>query len=809
MRRIITVVVCYFIFFHSFSVKGQSLLVSKDLSTVKVENLTDAEISQVKAQLEANNLSIEQLEPVLLSKGLKQAEYDKLKDRLSGAASAPPTTGNASGTTGNTDVARTQVPIVNPPKVKDSAAGPPVFGSELFDGPDLNFEPNLKLATPLNYVLGPGDEMQVNLYGVQEFNSTAAVSEEGAVNIAHVGQINVAGMTIEAATQKIRSAVGKIYSSLRSGQSKLSISLSRIRTIRVTVIGAKQPGNYSISSLSTVFNALYVAGGPAKYGSYRNIELVRNNKVVTKVDIYKFIVNGDQSENVGLKDNDVIRIPVYNNRVTLDGEVKRPGIFELKSSENFSDLLGYASGFSDAAYTAMISVIQKTNKEYKVKDLKYTDFGAYQPQPGDVITVSKILNRFENRIKIQGAVFRPDTYSFYKGMRMADLISKAEGLREDAYTKRAVIIRLRKDLTKEALNVDISRVLAGDTAANILLNREDQVTVYSILDFKEKSSLTINGEIKKPGVYEYHQNLSLNDLLIQAGGLLNSASARVEIARMIKAEFINDNDTNRVQLFNIEIDASKNEQAGTFLLQPFDVINVRKMAVYEKPQTVTITGAVPYAGKYVISNKNEKVFDVIQRAGGLTSNADVKGVKIKRPILASQIEALGEVNLNLGKTDSTDNSLTKKLIEEIKYAIIPIEWNEILKDPQTYSNISVLPGDEIDVAIRNENVKITGNVLLTSEIPYVRGRGLNYYLSAVGGGDSKAWKKKAYIIYPNGKAAVTKNFLFFKFFPKVTAGSQIVIPEKPQTNKITAGEITSIASVLVGVAGVVIATIRR
>ncbi len=775
---------------------------------MKVDALSDNDIAKVKAQLQKNNLTIEQVGPMLLAKGMSDSELSKLKDRLNSATSVvvPGASENVKA-----ESKREQEPIRNH-KVKDSSDYK-VFGSELFDNPELNFEPDLKLATPLNYVLGPGDQLQVNLYGVQEFEGATAVSEDGRINVPHVGQIAVAGMTIEAASQKIKNATGKIYTSLRSGQSKLSVTLSRIRTIRVTVIGSRLPGNYSVSSLATAFNALYLAGGPAKYGSYRNIELIRNNKLFTKIDIYKFIANGDQTENVGLKDNDVIRIPVYTNRVTLEGELKRPGIFEVKQGETFSDLLGYASGFSDMAYTASVNVIQKTNRQYKVKDLVYTDFNTYQPTPGDVFSVSKILTRFENRVQIQGAVFRPDTYSFYEGMRISDLLAKAEGPKEDAYTKRAVILRLKPDLTYEIVNVDIARVLAGDTQANLLLKREDQVTVFSVLEFKEKQTLTINGEIKKPGVYPYFTNLSLNDLLVQAGGLLGSASTRVEVARMIKAEQINDGDSSKAQVFNIEIDAANNEQAATFLLEPFDVINIRKMAVYEIPQTVTVSGAVPYTGKYVLSSKNEKVYDVIKRAGGLTKDADIKGVKIKRPIQASQIQALEEINLNLDKSDSTDagteKKLAKKLKEDIRYAVIPIDWETITEDPTDYSNVTLLPGDAIEVAKKNESVKITGNVLLTSEIPYVKGKSINYYVNAVGGVDSKAWKKKAYVIYPNGKAAVTKNFLFFRTYPKVTAGSQIVIPEKPAVDKLTAGEITSFASVLVGMAGVVIAIIRR
>ena len=805
MRKIIYGAFFFIFAFSSYSLKSQDILRTKDISSVKVENLSEADISKVKAQLQANNLTIEQVEPMLKQRGMSDTEYRKLKERLATASTAA----GQPGQNQNTDVLRSQQPVLNNNnKVRDTLDSK-VFGSELFDNPDLNFEPNLKLATPVNYILGPGDELQISLYGVQEFNDASVVSEEGRVSVPHVGLVQVAGLTIEAATQKIKNAVGKIYTSLRSGQSKLSISLSKIRTIKVTIIGAMQPGNYSVSSLATVFNALHIAGGPAKNGSYRNIELIRNNKLLNHVDIYKFMVNGDQSENTGLKDNDVIRIPVYTNRVTLEGEVKRPGIFELKPGETFSDLLAYASGFSDVAYTASVHIIQKTDRDYKVKDITPNEFNSYLPLPGDVVTVSKILSRFENRVQLMGAVFRPNAYSFYEGMRIKDLVEKADGVMDDAYLKRAIITRTNPDLTTEILNVDLKKALAGDAQANILLKKEDQVKVFSLSDFKEKYSVTVNGEIKTPGIYDYHNNLSLNDLLIQAGGLLSSASKNVEIARMVKAETINNSDSTKAQLFNIEIDASNNEQVKTFLLEPFDVINIRKMAVYEKPQMITIHGAVPYAGRYVISGKNEKVFDMIKRAGGLTQEADEMGVKIKRPIQASQIEALNEVNLNLEKNDSSETKLTKKLKEEIKYAIIPIEWKSIMEDPNNYSNITVVAGDEIEVATRNENVKVTGNVLLTSEIPYVKGKGLKYYVDAVGGTDNKGWLQKAYIIYPNGKAAVTNHFLFFKSYPKVTAGSQIVIPEKPTTDKITTGEITSLASVLVGMAGVVIAIIRR
>ena len=806
MRKIITVLLLLIVLFQSGSLMAQDLLKGNDLSTLKVDYLSDTDIAKIKTQLQTNNSTIDQVEPMALAKGMSPTEFAKLKARLGGAQATSPVVLSKDNFDGNTEeLGRKQEKIVNK-KVKDTLNSL-VFGSELFDNPTLNFEPNLKLATPVNYILGPGDELQVSVYGVQEFNASIPVTTEGKVNIQYVGQIPVSGMTIEAATQKIKGAMARVYSTVSSGQSQVGVSLSRIRTIKVTLIGSKQPGNYSVSSLATVYNALFLGGGPGKNGSYRNIELLRNNKVYKNIDIYKFLVNGNQSDNVGLKDNDVIRIPAYTQRVTVEGQVKRPGIFEMKTGETLKDLLSFASGFNEFAYTSSVNVLQKTDKEFKLKDIKSSEYSSYKPLAGDVFRVSKILNRFENRIKIEGAVFRPDIYSFYEGMRVSDLIAQADGLKEDAYINRATIVRLKTDLTTEVTNVNLAKVLAGDLEADISLRKEDIVTVYSILDFVEEYKITIDGEIKKPGVYVYQDNLTLNDLLVQAGGLTGSASKRVEVARMIKSDDVDDANPHRIQLFNLEITADNNEQIKNFGLEPFDVVNIRRMAVYEKPEMVTVSGAVNYAGKYVLANKKEKIFDVIQRAGGLTELANLDGVKIKRPIQAKQIEELENVNLNLGKKDSIKKKLTKKLKEDLKYATIPDDWRKIVKNPENNTNVTLFPGDEIEVSVYNESVKVTGNVLLTSEIPYNSGKGFNYYLDAVGGTDAKGWKKKAYVIYPNGKAAVSSTFLFIRSYPKVLPGSQIVVPEKPEAKKMSTGEIVSISSVLASLAGVVIAII--
>jgi protein involved in polysaccharide export with SLBB domain len=827
MKKLLFIAFMFAALLQTSAVSAQDLMKAQDLSTLKVDFLSDTDLAKIRTQLESNKITIDQAEQLALSKGMSASEFAKLKARL-GMKSAPSPVSStksklkknmnsfeSTDTIAKDDYERKYEKIINK-KVKDSLNAL-VFGSELFDNPTLNFEPNLKLATPVNYVLGPGDELQISVYGIQEFSDAVPVTVEGKVNIQYVGQIAVSGMTIEAATVKIKNAIARVYSTVRSGQSQVGISLSRIRTIKVTLIGSKQPGNYSVSSLSTVYNALFMGGGPAKNGSYRNIELIRNNKVYRTIDLYRFLVNGNQSDNIGLKDNDVIRIPAYSQRVTVEGEVKRPGIFEMKSGESFQDLLAFASGFNEFAFTASVNVLQKTDKEYKVKDVKAAEFKLYKPRSGDLFTVSKILNRFENRIKIEGAVFRPSTYSFYEGMRIADLVAKADGLKEDAYTARATIVRLKSDFTKEAVAVNLGKALQGDVQSNILLKKEDIVTVYSILDFKEEYKVTIDGEIKNPGEYDYNPALTLNDLLVQAGGLTGSASKRVEVARMIQAEEIELNSSARAELFNIEITPGNNEQAENFVLAPFDVINIRRMAVYEKPEMVSVSGSVKFPGKYVLANKKEKVFSVLQRAGGLTPLADIRGVKIKRPIKAKQIEELESVNFDVDKNvldeavvkkDTVKNKALKKLKEELKFATIPLDWDKIVKNPNNRTNVILMPGDEIEVAEFSESVKVTGSVLLTSEIPYNSGRGLGYYLSAVGGTDAKAWKRKAYVIYPNGQAAVTGSFLFFKHYPKVTQGSQIVVPEKPLTKKMTTGEWVSIGSVITSLSLLILNTFR-
>lgn len=782
----------------AITVNAQDFL-NTDLTNVKADNLSEIEIVKIKTQLQSRGLTIEASEPILLSKGMKADEYAKLKVRINNTASQGSQT-VAAGDRSQNEKASTKI-------IKTDSISK-MFGADLFTGASLTFEPSLKMATPVNYILGAGDELQISVFGVQEMNSNAAINTEGKINIPFVGQIMLSGMTIEAATQKIKSSLSRIYSTIASGQSQVGISLSKIRTIKITLIGAKQPGNYSISSLSSVYNALYVGGGPAASGTYRNIELIRNNKVLKIIDIYRFLVNGDQSDNIGLKENDVIRIPVYLHRVFIQGEVVRQGIFEMKQNETFEKLLGFASGFTDSAYKNTINVTKKTDKEYKIDELKSNQFKTYMPQNGDSFKVSKILNRFENRVTISGSVFRPDAYSFFDGMKLIDLVNKADGITQDAYLKRVIITRVNDDLTTKVLTVDLAQALNGSAENNIELRKEDVVSVYSIFNFKEKFSVTIDGAVKAPGTFLLSENLTLNDLILQAGGLTSAASKKIEISRMVKSDVINNNNGAKIDLLTVDIDNTMNEQSQQIFLKPFDVISVRRIAVYDIPEMIVVKGAVVYPGRYSLQNKKEKVFDVIKRAGGLLSTANFDAVRIKRPIETKQIEAIDDVNLNLGKDGQVENETTRKIANEIKYLIIPIDWKKLKDNPRNNTNVTLFADDEIEIGVFNENVKVVGNVILNSEIPYKSGKGFNYYINSVGGTDFKGWKKRAYIIYPNGKAAVTKSFLFFRNYPSVTPGSQIVVPEKPLKEKSDLTGVISIAGILASLAGVVIAILR-
>jgi protein involved in polysaccharide export with SLBB domain len=763
MKRII-LVGCFTLFtLLSF---GQEFLKGKDLSQIKAAQFSEAEIAQIVKELKANQMTIEQAEPLALAKGMSANEFTQLKVRLQSNVTVP--------TEVKEEQKKSGAVIIKDSSVLASKNAV-VFGSELFTSKSLSFEPNQNMPTPPNYVLGPGDQLDINVYGVQQFGYSATISKNGTVNIPNVGEVFLSGIVFEAAKNKLQKQIGRIYSTLASNGSKLSVSVSNYRTILVTIIGAQQSGNYRLSAMSSVYNALHVAGGPSDIGSYRKIEIIRNNKIIRTVDLYRFLTKGDQSDNVSLTDNDMIRIPSYEARVTLEGEIKRPGIFEMVAGENLKQIISYASGFTDNAYKNRILVKQKTTSELKITDLNEMTYAAYLPKAGDMISVDKILDRYENRVNIRGAVYRPGEYSLPENgsMTIKDLLKKADGVAENVFLEKASLIRQKSDLTKEYISFNLQSALNGDEAANMILQKEDSVVVFFNQDLLDSYTISITGEVRKPGAFSYVKGMSLYDLLLESDFFTDLAASNVTVFRNKKDAVFNPNDKEKIITLNLNIDPKNPEQAAAFLMEPQDQVVIRRIVTFETPKMIDISGEVLYPGGYAITKKEERIFDFITRSGGITDEADTEGIKIVR------------------------NGFN-----------IPVDWKLISKKPLSANNLILDAGDTIIIPIKKSTVLISGSVMFETEVPYRKGKSIKYYINNAGGTAERGWLKKAYVIHSNGSASTTGYFLGIRQNPKVLAGSKIIVPEKPEKQKASTGDIVGIASVLTSLAGILLAVLR-
>ena len=799
------------IFAMSIQSNAQNLLSGKDLSTIKVDALTDAEIAQIQAQLKQAGVSIDMVESQAIAKGMSPAEFAKLKARLSSAKSGSKT---GSPLTKKTVSKKPSYEIDSTRKTFENKINPLIYGSELFAN-ENGFGENQNIATPMNYEVGTNDVLKLVVYGVQEYSSDLDVSKEGTVLIDNVGRVKVAGLTIEAATTRIRQQMANTaYPSLKTGESKLALTVGDTRTIQVTIIGAQRSGNYNVSSLSTILNALTEAGGPNEIGSYRNIELIRNNKLYKKIDLYAFMQNGDQSQNMGLKDRDVIRVPAYKGRVEIKGQVKRPGIFEINgTAENFNQFLQYAGGFDDTAYTAWVKVIQKNDKEKSVKDLSAKEFASYTPQGGDIIQVSKILDRFQNRVKLSGAVFRPDVYELTEGMRISDLIQKADGLKEDAYLGRAQLIRLKPNLLKELVSINLGKALQKGSEENIYLQREDELYINSIVDLRDSLTVDLLGEVRSQGRFNYVDSMTVKDLILMAGGFKYEASKQVEVARLVKfGEKVIDNQVATILKTEVNGDLSFNPGQENFILQPMDVVTITKKVGYTNPEVVSIVGQVQSVGKYTLSTRVERVSDIVKRAGGLIGQAYGEGAYIKRSrynidtlrsdesktsveqayirkFKAQQLSATAEIKSGLNEENGlvdaqkqgkkTLKDSLDVLFKELEndYYQIAIDINKIMDKPGSELDLVLRDKDEIVIPKMDNRVKISGGVLRPTNIVYRDGLTIGECISSAGGISEYARRGRAYVIYANGKSKRTMHFGLFRINPTIKPGAEVVLPE--------------------------------
>lgn len=825
----------------------------QNLSSVRVDELTDAQVRQFLTQVESLGLSEAQLEQMAQARGMSPTEIQKLRQRvdklkredlLKAGSKKPGALSNEklSLRTGRTVTGmRNQDSLqigIDSMSLADQALAKlrsRIFGADLFKTNGLSFEPNLRIATPSNYVIGPDDELLIDIYGYSEANYQLTVSPEGTINVPYVGVIQVGGLTIEAASSRIRSRLSTIYSGLRSGNTNVNIAVGNIRSIKVILTGeVVKPGTYTLPSLATAFNALYSSGGPTEYGSFRQIEIIRGGRKIATLDVYDFLLSGELKNNVRLQDQDVIRIPTYRKRVEIVGEVKRPGIFEMVNGEELSDLLRFAGDFTERAYQARVKVLKNTATERKISDVTSAQFGTYQPATGDKYFVDEILDRFENRVTIEGAVFRPGQFELEPGLTVGKLIQKAEGLREDAFQSRGYITRLKDDLQTELISFDMSKILS-DQAADIPLKREDVVVISSIFDLKEEYNVRVEGEVQQPGKLDYAEGMTLEDAILQAGGLKESATTqRIEVSRRVKNSNALSRSATTAEVFQININEHLKAATEGFVLQPFDIVAVRSSAGYEVQRQVTIEGEVLYPGTYTLSKKDERVSDLIKRAGGFTALASPEGASLKRPGPArdsleleisdnsDQVRRLQVENLKLKKKQEENEKLlqlqrlqsgvneTVELKEEevIQNNYVGIDLPKILDKPGSRYDIFLEEGDILKIPKQLQTVKVTGEVLSPVTVVYSSGKSFRKYVSNAGGFAEKARKKNSYIIYANGSAKSTKKFFFFRIYPAVKPGAEIFVPRRANGRKLSAGELVGISSGLASLATIILTLLR-
>jgi protein involved in polysaccharide export with SLBB domain len=679
-----------------------------------------------------------------------------------------------------------------------------VFGRDIFNNKDLTFEPNMNIATPQNYILGPGDAVYIDIYGASQKTIESTVSPDGEVTIEGFGPVQVSGLTVAQANARLRSTLGARYSS-----SKIKLTVGQTRSIMINVMGeVKNPGTYTLPAFATVFHALYMAGGTNDIGTMRNIKVYRNNRLVSVVDIYDYILNGKLTGNVRLADNDVISVGPYDCLVNITGKVKRPMYYEMKRNESVGTLLKYAGGFTGDAYKKSVRIVRKTGREYSVYNVDEFDMSAFHLADEDSVSVDSILPRFSNMVEVKGAVFRPGMYQVGGDINsVKTLIEHADGLREEAFTARAVMHRMKKDRTLEIVPVDVEGILDG-TVPDIPIQNNDVLFIPTKQEMMEEQTITIHGEVQYPGIYRYADNETLEDFVLQAGGLKQTASTvKVDVSRRIvnPKALTTDSVIARTYTFALK-DGFVIDGTPGFKLMPFDEVYVRKSPGYYKQQNVVVEGEVMFSGTYTLSKKNQRLSDLIKSAGGVNDRGYIAGARLERKVNESE-RARMEAVLKKAKEEAEQMEIeaakeNKKIdlkdSEKIKKFEIPefysvgIELDKALANPGCDADIVLREGDKIIVPQYNGTVKINGAVMYPNTVGFQKGKKAKYYINQAGGFSEKAKKSQTYIVYMNGTIAkVSQN-------AKPKPGCEIVVPEK-EINKMTIAEKmtigTSVASI--------------
>ena len=676
-----------------------------------------------------------------------------------------------------------------------------VFGRDIFNNPRLNFEPNMNIATPQNYRLGPGDAVYVDIYGASQKNIESTITPDGTIVIEGYGPIELSGLTVNQANSKLKATLGARYKS-----SKVKLTVGQTKTISVNVMGeVMTPGTYTLSAFATVFHALYMAGGTNSIGTLRNIKVFRNNRQVTTVDIYDYILNGKMTGNIRLAEGDVIVVGPYDCLVSISGKVKRPMYYEMKQTESLASLMKYSGGFTGDAYKKSVRVVRKSGTQYSVFNVGEFDMSSFRMSDEDSVSVDSILPRYSNMVEVRGAVFRPGMYQMGGEVEtVRTLIQQAEGVTEDAFTAHAVMHRLKPDRTLEVIQVDVDGIMNG-RVADIPLKNEDVLYIPSKKELQEDLTLTIHGEVMYPGIYKYADNETLEDLVLQAGGLKETASLmKVDVARRIVDQRLTTSSDTIAHTFSFALkDGFVIDGEPGFVLKPYDEIYVRKSPGFYKQQNVHVDGEVLFAGTYTLSKKNERVSEIIKKAGGLSNMAYPQGARLERRLTDLERKRVAEI-MKLQREQREDEirsqaiksgksiSDLKQLASTDNYEIpdfypVGIELDKAIANPGSDADIVLREGDRLTVPVYNGTVKINGEVMYPNTVAYKEGKGINYYIDLAGGFSGKAKKSRTYIIYMNGDVAKAGHGV------KVKPGCEIVVPQKSMSKMSTAESISLIS----------------
>jgi len=780
-------------------------LQAQNPASVDVNNLSDQQIQQIVTEVNARGLTIDQAAQMAQMQGATPIQIEQLKRRIRelNLSKADSTTNRTPKNSQKSNLKREV--YSEKAIIEESPGNKRIFGFQFFNSDKLTFEPPVNMPTPQNYVLGIDDELMVSIWGASQQTYQLTIETNGAVNIPDIGPVYVSGMEFSKAKELIKRRLIAIYSGMdgASPNTYAEVSISNLRSIKVNVIGeVMAPGTYTLPSTASAFNALYLSGGPNENGSFRNIQLIRDNKTIKTIDVYDYLINAHMEGNIQLREQDIIYIPTYQKRVEASGAFKRTGLFELSEKEKLSDLIRYLGGFTDQAFKAQLSLTRITDTEKKVIDINQSIYESFVPNNGDSIVASEVIKRFENRINISGAVFRPGTYELTDGLKLSGLIKKAQGVTENYFSNRGLIVRLQNNLAPMTLSFNVDDILKGTN--DITLQREDQVIIQDIFSMREKRTVQILGEVQEPGEFKFTDNMTLKDLIFKANGFTEAASESfIELARRhnyAESSLMSD-ELVKLHQFNIDRELNLDSKGDTLHLQPFDYIYVRKAPSYHPQRTVSISGEVRYPGAYSIGSKKERVSDLISRAGGLMPDAFIRGARMKRsnPDSIQKVEIL---------RNSLPDSLTTKAEKQISSDKLELRLEDILKNPGSAFDYMLKDGDQIIIPEVSQEVRISGEVQNPIGLAYQNGKSLKYYIKRSGGFSDNAKKSKTFVIYSDGTTQVTSIF-FGHNYPAIEPGCQIIVPQKPEKQKIdNTGKWLGIASTMATVA-IAIATLVK